>query len=82
MTEFEITINGNTERVHAKHIVNGNYLVRQLKTANFSMVKYIETLHADGGQQSYKIKSFYPSSKYYNTDKIDQKVTKIMEIAM
>lgn len=44
MTEFEITVNGETEKIHAKHLGNGKYTVRHLKTCNFAEVKSIETL--------------------------------------
>ena len=74
MTEFEITVNGKKETVHAKHIVNGNYLVRKLKTCNFAQVKYIETLFGDNGQKQFRIKSFYPSSQYAPMNKVEQKV--------
>jgi hypothetical protein len=77
MTEFEITINGNKETIHAKHIVGGNYLVRKLKTCNFAQVKYIETLFGDGNQRMYRIKSFYPSSKYADDTTIDCQVNLI-----
>lgn len=74
MTEFEITINGEKEHIHAKHIVGGNYLVRKLKTCNFAQVKYIETLFGDNCQRMYRIKNFYPSSKYAHADNIKQEV--------
>ena len=77
MTEFEITVNGETENIHAKHIVGGNYLVRKLKTCNFAQVKYIETLFGNDGQKLYRIKNFYPSSKYARMENVHQEVNLI-----
>ena len=77
MTEFEININGEKETVHAKHIVGGNYLVRKLKTCNFAQVKYIETLFGNDGQKVYRIKNFYPSSKYAHAENINREVNLI-----
>jgi len=76
MTEFEITINGKTESVKTKHIVNGNFLVRQNKTNNLFRVKYIETLFADD-KKTYRIKSFYPSSPFACAAAIDQQVVRV-----
>lgn len=80
MTEFEITVNGNKEMIHAKHIVNGNFLVRKLKTCNDAQVKYIETLFADNKSRQYRIKSFYPSSPYYGTEPVTQTVRLIKNV--
>jgi hypothetical protein len=66
MTEFEITVNGEKETIHAKHIVGGTYLVRKLKTCNNAQVKYIETLLGNEGQKSYRIRNFYPGSKHHS----------------
>lgn len=66
MKTFEITVNGNTETVKAKHIVGGNFLVCKRKTCNNAQVKYIETLFGDNGNHTYRIKNFYPSSPYFN----------------
>lgn len=74
MKQFEININGEKETIHAKHIVGGNYLVRKLKTSNFAQVKYIETLLANEGEHKFRIKSFYPGSKYANVENIQQEV--------
>ena len=74
MTVFEITVNGNKEIIHAKHIVNGHYLVKKNKTNNFAQVKYIETLYGNNCQKLYRIKNFYPSSKYAHMDNYEQKV--------
>ena len=76
MKTFEITVNGNTETVKAKHIVGGNFLVCKRKTCNNAEVKYIETLFGDNGNHTYRIKNFYPSSPYYN-QKVEQTVTMI-----
>jgi len=66
MKTFEITVNGNSETVKAKHIVGGNFLVCKRKTCNNAQVKYIETLFGDNGNRTYRIKNFYPSSPYFN----------------
>lgn len=79
MTEFEITINGETETVHAKRIVNGTFLVKRLRTRNFSLVKYIVTKYDNDGVETYTIKTFYDDSKYHNRP-ITQKVIRIREI--
>lgn len=76
MTVFEITVNGNKETIHAKHIVNGHYLVKKNKTNNFAQVKYIETLYGNNCHKLYRIKNFYPSSPYYS-QQAEQTVTMI-----
>lgn len=77
MTEFEITINGEKEHIHAKYYGAGKYKVRKLKTCNFAQVKYIETLFGNDGQKLYRIKNFYPSSKYARMENIKQEVNLI-----
>lgn len=68
MKTFEITVNGNTETIKAKHIIGGNFLVRKLKTSNNAQVRYIQTLFNNGGNYTYRIKNFYPSSPYFNQE--------------
>ena len=77
MTEFEITINGEKEHIHAKYYGGGKYKVRKLKTCNFAQVNEIETLFGDNMQHIYRIKNFYPSSKYAHDNSIKQKVNLI-----
>lgn len=74
MTEFEITVNGETENIHAKYYGAGKYKVRKLKTCNFAQVNEIETLFGDNMQRMYRIKSFYPSSKYAHDKNVKQEV--------
>ena len=74
MTEFEITVNGHTETIHAKYVGGGRYRVEQRKTRNFAAVHYIETVFSDGGASAYKIKAFYPSSPYTLTQNIKQQI--------
>lgn len=76
MKTFEITVNGNSETVKAKHIVGGNFLVCKRKTCNNAQVKYIETLFGDNGNRTYRIKNFYPSSPYFNQN-VEQTVTMV-----
>ena len=76
MKTFEITVDGNTETIKAKHIVGGNFLVCKRKTCNNAEVKYIETLFNDNGNHQYRIKSFYPTSPYYKRD-VEQTVTMV-----
>ena len=76
MKTFEITVNGNTETIKAKHIVGGSFLVCKRKTCNQAEVKYIETLFNNEGNHTYRIKSFYPSSPYYN-QQVEQTVTMV-----
>lgn len=78
MKTFEITVNGNTETIKAKHLGRGKYLVRQLKTPelNKAEVNYIETLFNDNGNHTYRIESFYKTSPYYN-QQVEQTVTMI-----
>lgn len=77
MTEFEITVNGEKENIHAKHLGNGKYIVRRLKTCNFAEVKSIETLFGNDGNHQYRINGFYPTSKFAGIPKVKQTVTKI-----
>lgn len=76
MKTFEITVNGNTETIKAKHIVGGNFLVCKRKTCNNAQVKDIETLFGDNGNYTYRIKNFYPSSPYFNQN-VEQTVTMV-----
>lgn len=76
MKTFEITVNGNTETIKAKHIVGGNFLVCKRKTCNNAQVKDIETLFGDNGNHTYRIKNFYPSSPYFNQN-VEQTVTMV-----
>lgn len=80
MTKFEITINDTKETVKAKYLGNGEYKVRRLKTCNFAQVEYIETMFGNDGQKQFRIKSFYPSSKYAYMDNVDQKVKLMKKI--
>lgn len=77
MKTFNVIINGEEEKICAKHIANGIYLVRQLRTGNLNRIKYIETLHGNNGQKTYRIKSFYPASRFFNTSRLDHTVTLI-----
>lgn len=74
MKAFEVTINGKKEVIHAKHIINGNFLVRPLKTGNFTGVKYIETLHGNNSEKVFRVKTFYPFSPHYGRENITQEV--------
>lgn len=77
MVVFRVTVNRDTEELHAKHVSRGEYVVRPLRTSNFIRVERIETLNGNNGQKTYRIKSFYPTSKYYGRDLILQRVDKI-----
>ena len=76
MKTFEITVNGNTETIKAKHLGGGNFLVCKRKTCNNAEVKDIETLFGNNGNNTYRIKNFYPTSPYYN-QQVEQTVTMI-----
>ena len=64
MYQFKVNINGDEEVVHTKHLGNGKYLVRKLRTANHNQVKYIETLFGNNCINSYRVTELYPGSKH------------------
>lgn len=74
MKTFDITVNGNSETIKAKHLGRGNFIVCKRKTCNFAQVNHIETLFGNNGNNTYRIKDFYPSSPYYG-QKVEQSVT-------
>lgn len=76
MKTFDITVNGNSETIKAKHLGGGKFIVCKRKTCNFAQVNHIETLFGDNGNNIYRIKDFYPSSPYYD-QQVEQTVTLI-----
>lgn len=77
MVVFRVTVDRDTEELHAKHVSRGEYIVRPLRTSNFVRVERIETLNSNNGQKTYRIKSFYPVSKYYGRELYTEKVERI-----
>lgn len=76
MKTFEITVNGNTETIKAKHLGGGEFIVCKRKTCNFAQVSHIETLFTNNGGNTYRIKDFYPTSPYHS-QQVEQTVTMI-----
>lgn len=74
MKTFDITVNGNSETIKAKHLGGGKFIVCKRKTCNFAQVNHIETLFGNSGNNTYRIKDFYPTSPYFNQN-VEQSVT-------
>lgn len=76
MKTFRITIDGEVDYVKAKHIKDGNYYCKRIKTGNFFGVKWIATHHGDFSD-TYGIAQFYDPIAIRNPYTAKIKVTKI-----
>ena len=76
MKTFRITIDGEVDYVKAKHIKDGNYYCKRIKTGNFFGVKWIGTYHGDVSE-TYCIAQFYDPTVIRNPYTAKIKVTKL-----
>lgn len=76
MTTFRITIDGITDTVKAKHIKDGFYHCKRLKTGNIFGIKWIGTYSGDYSE-SYSIAQFYNPNQLKNPYTAQIKVRKI-----
>lgn len=76
MKTFKINIDGEIDYVKAKHIKDGNYYCKRIKTGNYFGVKWIGTLHGDYSD-TYTIAQFYNPNQIKNPFTVKIKVTKI-----
>lgn len=76
MKTFRITIDGEVDYVKAKHIKDGNYYCKRIKTGNIFGVKWIGTFYGDFNE-TYCIAQFYNPNQIKNPYTAKIKVTKI-----